>query len=185
MPEDVDLDFTGVFRVEELKLEPPPKPPAILPKDIVIGAAALKKGDCFISMAHARPTRRVDHAKTTILIVEDDTTTRTVLDLLLRKAGYLTRQASDAATFLAAIQKKPLPDVIILDVMLPGNVSGFKILGKIRSHPALRALPVIMLTGQSEIGDLMQAVSMGADAYLTKPAKLRALLDAVTAVLGG
>lgn len=73
---------------------------------------------------------------------------------------------------------------MILDVALPGNVSGFKILGKIRAHPVLNTMPVIILTVHSEPADLMQAVSLGTDAYLTKPASARSLLDALAAVLG-
>jgi two-component system, OmpR family, response regulator len=180
----IDLDFTGVFRIEELRAEPPPPPPKTLPEDIVIGARAIKKGNSFINMTRARPARKVDPASTTILLVEDDKTTRLILDVILKKAGYLTRQALDASTFIAAIQKKPLPGCVILDLELPGGVSGFKILAKMRAHPVLKTLPVVILTVRSEPADLVQAVSLGADAYLTKPANAKALLDAIAAVLG-
>jgi CheY-like chemotaxis protein len=180
----IDLDFTGVFRIEELRPEPPPPVPARPPEDIVIGARAVKKGDSFINMTRSRPARKVDPAKITVLLVEDDTTTRLILDVICKKAGYLTRQAADAPSFIAAIQKKPLPDVVVLDVELPGNVSGFKILGKIRAHPLLKTLPVIIVTVLSEPADLMQAVTLGTDAYLTKPATARSLLAAIAAVLG-
>lgn len=180
----IDLDFTGVFRIEELRPEPPPPALKRPPEDIIIGARAVKKGDSFINMTRSRPARRVDPAKTTILLVEDDTTTRLILDVICKKAGYQTRQAADAPSFIAAIQKKPLPDAVILDVELPGNVSGFKILAKIRAHPILKALPVIILTVHSEPADLMQAVTLGTDAYLTKPAKASSLLESLAAVLG-
>ena len=180
----IDLDFTGVFRIEELHTEPPPPAPRRPPEDIIIGARAVKKGNSFINMTRSRPARRIDPEKTTILLVEDDTTTRLILDLICRKAGYLTRQAADAPSFISAIQKKPLPDAVVLDVELPGNISGFKILGKMRAHPALRTLPVIILTVHSEPADLMQAVTLGTDAYLTKPASARSFLYALSAVLG-
>ena len=183
-PELIDLDFTGVFRVEDLRPEPPPPAPARAPEDIVIGARSVKKGDCFINMTRARPACKMDPAKTTILLVEDDTTTRLILDVVCRKAGYLTRQATDAPSFVAALQKLPLPNVVVLDVELPGNVSGFKILAKIRAHPMLKTLPVIILTAHSESADLMQAVSLGTDGYLTKPANASALLEAIGTVLG-
>ena len=183
-PDLLDLDFTGVFRVEELRPEPPAPVPKRPPEEIIIGARAVKKGNCFINMTRARPARTIDPALTTILLVEDDTTTRLILDVICRKAGYLTRQAVDAPSFIAALQKVPLPDVVVLDVELPGNVSGFKILAKIRAHPLLKTLPVIILTAHSEPADLLQAVSLGTDAYLTKPSNARALLDAIGAVLG-
>lgn len=180
----LDLDFTGVFRVEDLRPAPPAPAPKRPPEEIIIGARAAKKGNCFINMTRGRPARTIDPARTTILLVDDDTTTRLILDVICRKAGYLTRQALDAPSFLAAMQKAPLPDVVVLDVELPGNVSGFKILAKIRAHPLLKTLPVIILTAHSEPADLLQAVALGADGYLTKPSNARAVLDAIGAVLG-
>ncbi|MFM9966949.1 MAG: response regulator [Burkholderiales bacterium] len=186
--EGVDLDFTGVFKLQDLKADtPPPLPPAPkkIPGDILIGAHELSKGNCYVNMARKRPARTVDATKTTILIVEDDTTTQYLLHMLLSRAGYLTRRAGSAAEFIAAMQKPPLPNLVILDIVLKDNVSGFKILSKIRSHPKISTLPVIILSGQTDAGDLMQGVSLGVDAYLSKPTKAQALMDAVKAVLGG
>jgi two-component system OmpR family response regulator len=185
IPEEIDLDFTGIFPVEELRPDPPPPATASPPADIVIGAHSVKKGDCFINMTRARPACKIDPANTIVLLVEDNTTTRLVLDEICRKAGYLTRQAADAPSFIAALRTPPLPNVVVLDIELPGDVNGFKILAKIRAHPALKTLPVIMLTVCSESTDLMRAVSLGADGYLTKPASARALLEAISAVVGG
>jgi len=83
------------------------------------------------------------------------------------------------------MQKTPRPDAVILDVGLPGNVSGFKILAKIRTHPALRNLPVIMFSGHTAPEYLLEGLSLGADAYLSKPAKSQAIFDALKIVLGG
>ena len=182
----IDLDFTGVFKLADLKPEPPPPPPRKIPQDILIGAKALGQGDFFVNVTRPRPARSVDPKQTTVLIVEDDLPTLNVLELLLSRAGgYQTRKAQDVQTFIQAIQKKPRVDAVILDVNLPGNVSGFKILSKIRAHPALRDLPVIMLSGHSSPEYLLQGLSLGADAYLSKPAKSKAVFDALKAVLGG
>lgn len=180
----VELDFTGVFKLQDLKADPPP-PPKKVPDDILIGAQELSKGNCFINMSRRRPARKVDVAKTTILIVEDDKTTQYLLHMLLSRGGYQTRRAGDAAEFVAAMQKAPLPDLVILDLRLKGDVSGFKILTKIRAHPKIATMPVVILSGQTAPNDLMQAVSLGVDAYLSKPTKAKALMDAVTAALGG
>ena len=182
----IDLDFTGVFKFADLKPEPPPPPPRRIPPDILIGTKALRDENYFGNVTRPRPKRTIDPRKTTILIVEDDLPTLNMLDLLLTRAvGYQTRRANDVQTFIQAIQKKPLVDALILDVDLSGNVSGFKILAKIRAHPALRNLPVVMLTGHSAPEYLMQGLSLGADAYLSKPARSQAVFDALKSVLGG
>ena len=182
----IDLDFTGVFRLADLKPVPPPPPPRRIPENIMIGTRALAEGNYFVNVTRPRAARQVDPARTTILIVEDDAPTLNMLDLLLsRAAGYQTRRAYDVQTFVAAIQQKPLPDAMILDVNLPGNVSGFKILAKIRAHPALRELPVIMFSGHSAPEYLLQGLTLGADAYLSKPARSQAVFEALKVVLGG
>ena len=184
--EALDLDFTGVFRLQDLKadLQPPP-PPKRVPEGMLIGAQELCKGNCFINMSRRRPARTIDVTKITILIVEDSTTTQYLLHMLLSRGGDQTRRAGSAAEFIAAMQKAPLPDLVILDIHLKDDISGFKILAKIRAHPKISKLPVIILSGQTDPCDLMQAVSLGADAYLSKPTKSKALMDAVKAALGG
>ena len=181
----IDLDFTGVFKLKDLKPDPPPPPPKKVPQDILIGAQELSQGNCYINMSRRRPARAVDIKKTTILIVEDNTTTQYLLHVLLSHAGYLTRRAGSAAEFIAAMQKAPLPDLVILDIKLKDNVSGFKILAKIRAHPKISKLPVIILSGETAPENLLQGVSLGVDAYLSKPAKSSALMDAVKGALGG
>lgn len=187
-PGAIELDFTGVFNLKDLRPEPPPPPapkPRPVPKEFLVGAKSLAKNNYYVNMTRPRPPRKVDPEKTTILLVEDDATTRNVLGLILtRSEGYLIRMASDVQTFVVALQKPPLVDVIILDIELPGNVSGFKILAKIRAHPSIRNVPVIIFSGHSEPADLQQGIVLGADAYLSKPAKVEAILAAVKAVLG-
>lgn len=190
-PGAIDLDFTGIFNSRDLKAAtqlpvPPPPKPRPVPKELLVGVRSLAKHNYFVNMTRPRPPRKVDPTKILVLLVEDDSTTRNILDFILTKGeGYRTRTASDVKTFVAALQAKPLPDVIILDIELPGGVSGFKILAKIRSHPALKNMPVIIFTAHSEPKDLQQGLELGADAYLSKPAKAEAILAAVKAVLGG
>ena len=188
--EGVDLDFTGVFKLHELKHTPPPPPPTPpapkkMPSEIMIGAQELSKGNCYINMLRRRPACKVEVTKTTILIVEDDHTTQYLLHMLLSRAGYQTRRASSGTEFIVQMQKPPLPDLVILDVRLKGDISGFKILAKIRTHPKINKMPVIILSGHTDPSDLMEGVSLGVDAYLSKPAKAQALMEAVKAVLGG
>ncbi len=188
-PDALNLDFTGVFNLKELKREPPPPPapkPRPIPPEFLVGARSLAKDNFFVNMLRPRPPRTVDASKTTILVVEDDAATRNVLGLILqRSAGYQIRQAGDLGSFIAALQKHPLPDAVILDLELPGNLSGFKILTKIRAHPTIRSMPVIIFSGHADPEDLQMAIALGADAYLSKPAKVEAILAAVKGVLGG
>jgi two-component system OmpR family response regulator len=197
-PGAIDLDFTGVFNLRELREPPPPPPPPPaaapapppkprpIPKDILVGAKALQRDNYYVNLTRPRPKRVVDPAKTTILLVEDDSTTRNILNFILTKGeGYQTRLAGDVKTFVAALQKPPLPSVVILDIELPGGVSGFRILQKIRAHPTIKNMPVIIFSGHAEPADLMQGLQLGADAYLSKPAKAEAIIAAIKAVLGG
>jgi CheY-like chemotaxis protein len=164
----------------------PAAKPRPVPKDLMVGVKALEEQSYFVNMTRPRAKRTVDPARTMVLLVEDDATTRNILNFILtRGEGYQTRLASDVKGFVAALQKKPLPDVVILDIELPGGVSGFKILQKIRAHPVIRDMPVIIFTGHSEPGDLLQGLALGADAYLSKPAKAEAIFAAIKAVLGG
>ena len=195
-PGAIDLDFTGVFNLRELREPPPPPPPPPpaaappkprpIPKDILVGAKALQRDNYYVNLTRPRPKRVVEPAKTTVLLVEDDSTTRNILSFILTKGeGYQTRLAGDVKTFVAALQKPPLPSVVILDIELPGGVSGFRILQKIRAHPTIKNMPVIIFSGHAEPADLMQGLQLGADAYLSKPAKAEAIIAAIKAVLGG
>ena len=171
--------------ISVLIVEPPPKPRPI-PKDILVGAKALQRDNYYVNLTRPRPKRVVEPAKTTVLLVEDDSTTRNILSFILTKGeGYQTRLAGDVKTFVAALQKPPLPSVVILDIELPGGVSGFRILQKIRAHPTIKNMPVIIFSGHAEPADLMQGLQLGADAYLSKPAKAEAIIAAIKAVLGG
>ena len=191
-PASVDLDFTGVFKIQDLLQQAPPPPPPTpaapkpIPKELMVGVRSLSSKNYFVNLTRPRPARKVDPAKTVILVVEDDAVTRGTLGLILMRAGgYQVRSANDVHTFVAALQKRPLPDAVILDIELPGGISGFKILAKIRSHVAIKNLPVIIFSGHSEPEDLGRGLQLGADAYISKPAKAEAILAAVKAVLGG
>lgn len=179
-PESVDLDFTGIFSRKDLK---PAAPPLALTDEVVIGAKSLKKGGYFVNLTHPRPGRARAPAATSILVVEDDPSTQMLLDRVLSRGGFRIRSAASGAGFVAAMKQPPIPDLLILDLELP-DVSGFKILTKIREHPLTKQLPVIILSARSEPRDVFEGISLGADGYITKPANASALLQAVKAILG-
>ena len=74
-------------------------------------------------------------------------------------------------------------DLIILDVVMP-DANGFDILNRIRQHSVLKDLPVMMLTSLGSLDDILKGLKLGANGYLTKPAKSKSLLDAIRKVLG-
>jgi DNA-binding response OmpR family regulator len=113
-----------------------------------------------------------------ILVVDDDPDLRSVTAFALQQAGLLVVQADSGATALAAFRSER-PDLAILDINLPGS-SGFELCRALR-HEA--SLPILMLTVRSEESDLVRALELGADDYLTKPYSPRTLVARVKALL--
>lgn len=113
-----------------------------------------------------------------ILIVEDESNILEALSFILGRAGWDVRghgKGSDALEEIARLT----PDVLVLDVMLPGR-SGFDILADLRRQPETVALPVLMLTAKGQAKDREQAMSLGANGFLTKPFSNTELLEVVT-----
>jgi DNA-binding response OmpR family regulator len=114
-----------------------------------------------------------------LLVVEDDRSLLAGLALNLRKAGYRVRTAADGEAGLAELARER-PDLVVLDLMLPG-IDGLEILRRIRSNDA--ALPVVVLTALAGEGDKVQGLDLGANDYVTKPFSIAELLARVRAVL--
>jgi DNA-binding response OmpR family regulator len=113
-----------------------------------------------------------------ILIVDDDADLLALVGFALTQAGYLVLKAPDARTALQRYAAES-PDLAILDINLPDG-SGFEICEAIRAQSKI---PVMMLTARSEEEDLVRALELGADDYLTKPFSPRTLLARVKALL--
>ena len=119
----------------------------------------------------------------TVLIVEDEPEMQRMLRFLLTHAGFATRVAGNRAEIVTALRTLPSPDAVLLDVMLP-DANGFDILARIRQHPVLKAIPVIMLTAKATREDVLRGLAGGADGYITKPFDHDTLMRGVRAVLG-
>lgn len=117
-----------------------------------------------------------------ILIVEDDSTIRAILEMALLGAGY--RKVHSVARGDEAIEmaKRLKPDLILLDVMLPG-LDGFAVCARLREMQSLSAIRIIMLTARTQNEDIVRGLSCGADDYVTKPFDRAVLLARVRAVL--
>ncbi len=120
-------------------------------------------------------------AGTSVLIVEDEEALATLLEYNLGKESFDVSTASDGEEGLLKI-KENMPDVIILDWMLP-KISGIELCRQIRSMPETRNIPIIMLTARSEEADRIRGLETGADDYMTKPFSTKELIARVRAVL--
>ena len=117
-----------------------------------------------------------------VLVVDDDELNRVLVERVLTVRGIEVETSPNAIAALAAIERRR-PDLIVLDVVMPG-MSGSDVLAQIKSNPRLASIPVIMLTHRSGDDDLIASYRSGADYYLTKPLVPDELLYGVTLVLG-
>ena len=116
-----------------------------------------------------------------ILIVEDEPAIQELIAVNLECAGHHALRAADAEQALAII-RETLPDLVLLDWMLPGQ-SGLAIARNLRGNARTRGVPIIMLTAKSAESDKILGLEAGADDYVTKPFSPRELLARIKAVL--
>ena len=116
-----------------------------------------------------------------VLVVEDEPAQREVLAYNLESEGFRVIKAADGNEALLLIEEEQ-PDLILLDWMLPGT-SGIEICRQIKSRPAFRMTPVIMLSARSEEADKVRGLETGADDYISKPYSIIELLARVKAHL--
>lgn len=182
--EEDELDFTKMPAVPA----PPPTPEKVASakKEASTGGPQLAKTGFYVAMArHASSGRVPPHQgdRHTVFVVEDDNDLLKLVGEVLAKAGFLTRFARNRSEINAEFNRPPLPDILLLDVSLP-DADGFQILERIRHNEKLSKLPVIMMTGKSEVTDVARGLSLGADGYVTKPFRISALISSVNTVLG-
>ena len=180
--EDDDLDFTKPSKPAP---PPPPEKVASARKEATSGSPQLAKSGFYVAMARNAAGKVLPRngQRHSILVIEDDVDLLKLVGEVLAKAGFLTRFARSRAEINAEFNKTPLPDLVLLDVRLP-DADGFNILEKIRSNQKIVKLPVIMMTGRSEVTDVARGLSLGADGYVTKPFRISGLISAVNTVLG-
>ncbi len=102
-----------------------------------------------------------------VLIVDDEPMARTLLRLMLVRAGFNVSEAANGYDALDKV-KKNRPDVVLLDVMMPG-MDGFAVCESIRDHEDTADLPVIMLSAKTDLDSINKGLQVGATKYLTKP----------------
>ncbi len=117
-----------------------------------------------------------------VLVVEDEEDLIAALEFNLKREGHTTRVATTGEVALRAATEEPIPDVILLDLMLP-DVSGTEICRRLKAEPRTRHVPIIMLTAKGEEIDRVIGLEVGADDYVVKPFSVRELMLRVRAIL--
>ncbi|MSQ73301.1 MAG: response regulator [Betaproteobacteria bacterium] len=160
---------------------------AMLPasEELPSGVSALESAGYYVAITRrgggARQIGQSD--KHTVLVVDDDAATIQLLQHYLQRDGFLLRTASSREEIVAALRLYPIPDVALLDVRMP-DADGFEILAKIRAHPVLKVMPVVMMTALATRESVLKGLQLGADGYVTKPVKAAVMLQVVRTVLG-
>ena len=157
---------------------PPIRPSAAVAVDAPPAPVVVPTADVALSFdlvdregAAAESHRRGAGSK--ILLVDDEDHLRRLLKDLLEREGYEVVEARDGAEALEQIDRHG-PDVMLLDLNLPG-MDGYSVLAHVRSRPATESLPVVVLTAKGDEDNEVRVLQAGADDFLTKPFRARAL----------
>ena len=116
-----------------------------------------------------------------VLVVDDERDLVELIGMNLQRNGYEVVAAHDGGTGLE-LARKQKPDIMILDVMMPG-MSGRDVTMALKQDPDTASIPILMLTAKTEETDIIVGLSMGADDYVTKPFSMKVLMARVGAVL--
>ena len=159
----------------------PPAPPSQVVTPPLVTAAPAPPG-FEVSEAFELIDEEVDPAAAgdgmgakgiTVLLVDDEDQLRRVMKDLLEREGYTIAEAADGVEALDQADRHA-PDVIVLDLNLP-TLDGYSVLSQLRSRPATREVPIIVLTAKGDEDNEVRVFELGADDFLTKPFRARAL----------
>ena len=182
MSEELDLDFTKPGKPAPA---PSPEKVASARQEASTGTPQLARTGYYIAKSRIEGPRIVPRngSRHTLFVIEDDRDLSRLVGEVLATAGFLTRFARNKQEINTEFNRAPLPDLVLLDVSLP-DADGFQILERIRQNPKINRMPVIMMTGKSEVTDVARGLALGADGYVTKPFKISKLVAAINTVLG-
>jgi len=120
--------------------------------------------------------------KQNILVVDDEAGARTLIGIMLERGGFVVQKAANAFEALAALDEN-VPDLIILDVMMP-EMDGIELCQLIRQRDATRKTPVLILSARGDAQSIIRGIEAGANDYLPKPILHNDLVAKVRSMLG-
>lgn len=125
-----------------------------------------------------------DFSQSLILIVDDNEQNVELLQAYLEALSCRVLTACDGIECMKLLDDpgRPLPDLILLDVMMP-RMSGFEVCRKLKEDPSMRSIPVMMVTALNELGDIERGVESGTDDFVTKPVNKLELITRVKSLL--
>ena len=118
-----------------------------------------------------------------VVVAEDDPDVHELLSMILDVGGHEVRMTHSGDAALAACLAEP-PELVMLDVSMPGELDGYAVARRLRVHPATKDLPIIMLTAHAQEDAERKALAAGANAYLVKPFDAERLLELIERLLG-
>ena len=121
-------------------------------------------------------------AQKCILLVDDDPDITNLITRWLERDGYRVRSSVNGHAAIAALSADPLPDLVLLDILLP-KTSGLNVLRRLRAEERTRDLPVVMMTALASESDVKRGSLLGADDYIVKPLAERDFLERVRQAL--
>ncbi len=119
--------------------------------------------------------------KKRILLIEDEENFAAMIKLQAELLGYKLNVEVDGINGYKSIERE-CPDLVLLDIMLPGQ-NGYDVCRKMKNHPELKNIPIIMLSGKTDELDIVLGLELGAEDYLTKPFSLKVLFAKIHAIL--
>lgn len=120
-------------------------------------------------------------AKLKLLLVDQDPNSRTVLEVSLKKAGYVVTTSQDGLDALSKIEVSS-PDMVLTDTRLPG-IDGFELVKRMKDRPEMAAIPVVFLSSRRSVEDKVRSFELGVEDYLTKPIFVRELIARINVLL--
>lgn len=117
-----------------------------------------------------------------ILMVEDEEDIAFLIRFMLERHGFVVEQAADGRQALEKLASSSPPDLTLMDIMLPYH-DGLELIERLRAQPGWERVPVLMLTAKAREGDIVRALELGADDYVTKPFQPEELLARIRRLL--